>query len=429
MSWFVRKKNPIVEKIFNVLLEKKFEGTWINGVYQDADLLTVKLHLPEHKEVKDLKKILTNMKEELTATDVKLGKMSGKHIDVLFGTRKLGSEDKPFPYDRSLALPGQLSLRFPSAFGWKNVNFWSESFWHCLLGGATGMGKSNLLYYLITQLFLNMDGNITFYISSAKVRTDFYMFENIPQIPLAETVEETREMLAIILDEAEDRKNLLKKHRVRDVKMLREKGINLSPIFIVIDEYTEIAEEDDIQDAISHIARVLRYLDFHLIICTQRPDATSTIPTNVRSNLLGNIALACRDAVNSRMIIGTDEAAQDKLGKIKGRAVILDGFTEIIQVPYLKETTIQKLLNPYRSVTDEQERPEDPEIPGPIPSIEQTPTGEIVFSGEQKSSSSGKSSYEKTKATRKHHYHSKAKRQVLPVYAEPNYDSSELNQD
>lgn len=429
MSWFVRKKHPIVEQIFTVLLEKKFDGTWINGVYQEDDLMTVKLHLPEHKEIKELKKILSNLKEELTATDIKLGKMNGKHVEVLLGMRKLGDEFTPFPYDSSLVVSDSLKIKFPSAFGWKIVDFWSESFWHCLLGGATGMGKSNLLYYILTQLFLNMNGNIQLHISSAKVRTDFYMFEDIPNIPLAETIEETREMIQNVLDEAEKRKEILKKHKVRDMKMLREKGIHLPPVFIVVDEYTEIAEEDDIQDMISHIARVCRYLDFHLIVCTQRPDATSTIPTNVRSNLLGNIALACRDAVNSRMIIGTDEAAQDKLGKIKGRAVILDGFTEIIQVPYLKESKIQELLDPYRSVIDEPKRCEDHEISETIPSVIEEPTGEIVFSNQQKPPSGRQPSYEKTKARRKHSSRTKTERPVLPLYAEPIYDPSSIDQD
>lgn len=427
---FWRKRHPLVNRMFHVLLEKKFKSAVIGDMFRKEDVLIMYLKLPPQKSVADLMKILSNLKEEAKALDVKIGQQEGKYIEIIFGMRKLGDENSPILYTNDLFIKNELKLKFPSAFGWKVVDFWSESFWHCLLGGATGMGKSNLLYYILTQLFLNMDGKMDVYISSSKVRTDFYMFDNIPQISLAETIDETGGMLGNVLDEAYKRKALLEKYKVRDVKALRKKtGMEIPPVFVVIDEYAEIADEEDLQNDISHIVRVCRYLDFHLIACTQRPSATEAIPSQVRGNLLGNIALACRDEHNSKLIIGSDEAAQNKLGKIKGRAVILDGFTEIIQVPFLEESQIEKLLDPYRSVNDEPKRSEDPEISEAVSSIKQEPTGEIVFFDQQKSSSSSKSSHEEAKTRRKNHKRSKTERSIIPIYAKPNYDPPPNNKD
>jgi hypothetical protein len=53
---FWKKKHPLVNRIHNVLLEKKFEGAWINRIYQEDDIVYANIHLPEQKERADLEK-------------------------------------------------------------------------------------------------------------------------------------------------------------------------------------------------------------------------------------------------------------------------------------------------------------------------------------------------------------------------------------
>jgi hypothetical protein len=92
MTWFsLKKRHPLTNRIFNVLLEKKFEGAYINKIYQEEDTVYANIHLPEHKELSDLEKLLPNLQQEVGATAVKLGKVSGKYVEILFGMRYLGN--------------------------------------------------------------------------------------------------------------------------------------------------------------------------------------------------------------------------------------------------------------------------------------------------------------------------------------------------
>jgi hypothetical protein len=130
------------------------------------------------------------------------------------------------------------------------------------------------------------------------------------------------------------------------------------------------------------------------------------------------------------MIIGTNEASLSKLGGIKGRAILLNGFTEEIQVPYISTKQIQQLLQPfYRSEINEPKRCANHGLSKEVPSFIEGPTGEIVFSGEQKPISRRKPSHEKTPPRGKSVHRHATKRQVLPVYAEPDYHSPEQHQD
>jgi hypothetical protein len=382
--------------------------------------------LPSGLTVEKFRKYLPALEQD-TYSKVKFRHIKGRKCSLDFGTIDLEES-----YNYSQKLPKkELTVPFYSHFGWKTIDFWKESCWHCLMAGATGMGKSFLLRYVITHLFISREGEIQFFISSNKI-TDFYMYRKIPQISLAKTIDQTVLMLQRLIQEAERREELVCIHDVIDVRELRKKtGMKLPPIFLVIDEYARFADDEPLQDMIMKIVETYRYLDIHLIVCTQRPDSTTVIPSRIRANLLGNICLPVRDEANSKMVIGSDEADMKKLGQINGRAIIQDGFTTMVQVPFIKDEQIINLLEPYyRSVDNEESKGyENLEIPETIPSVEQAPTGEIVFSNQQKPTSSRKPGNEKAKTRRKRNRHPKTEGSVLPVYAEPNYDSPQLNKD
>jgi hypothetical protein len=111
--WLIKKRPPVIKRMFKVFLDKKFDGTYINKVYQDGDILYANIHLPEHKELSDLEKLLPNLQQEVGATAVKLGKVSGKYVEILFGMRKLEKID----FDMKLLHEDSLKVEFPSAYG------------------------------------------------------------------------------------------------------------------------------------------------------------------------------------------------------------------------------------------------------------------------------------------------------------------------
>ena len=336
--------------------------------------------------------------------------------------------DTTIAYSKKLPKKG-LTVPFYSHFGLKTIDFWKESCWHFLLSGATGMGKSVLLWYILTHLFLSMKGKIKLYIHSNKI-TDFYMFRNIPQIRLTETEHELNISLGEVIREGERRKELVRQHDAVDIKKLRKKtGMEIPPVFVVIDEFGQLSDNETIQDIGKSMIETLRYVDVHFIFGTQRPDASSAIRPRIRANILGSMALSVRDAANSRMIVGTDEAENSKLGGIPGRAVLLDGLTHIVQVPKVTEDQIIELLDPYRSVSNEHERQENSVLSEEVPGIEPTPDRKITIPRESESPGSCEPGNETIESRGLHDYGSKKPGKVQPVYAEPDYYPSELHKD
>jgi hypothetical protein len=349
--WLIKKRPPVIKRMFKVFLDKKFEGTYINKVYQDGDILYTNIHLPEHKELSDLEKLLPNLQQEVGATAVKLGKVSGKYVEILFGMNKLIDID----FDTSMLQPNTLKLRFPSAFGEYILDFEDGASCHLLNGGVTRMGKTCFLLYLATSIFLQNNGNVKLYISSVKLK-DYYPFEGIPQIKMTRDIEGMIELLAEVMDEYKKRDDLLYSPSLKkatDAKSVRKLYPDFQhlfkPIFIIIDEYARFAESKIIQNMVTEIVETAGFVNVHVIIASQRPDAATVLRPRIRANLLCRMAFTTADRKNSEVIL--DREGAEKLGKIPGRGMVLDSDLHVVHVPYLDAVECDRLLEEYR---DEQ---------------------------------------------------------------------------
>jgi hypothetical protein len=347
---FWKKPHPIVRALHKVLLEKKFEGTYINQVIAEDYTLVVNLHLPEGKELADLEKILPNLQQEMMATAVKIDKTNGKNIRLKFGMRELEN----ITFDESMLCPDTLKLWFPSAFGETFLDFEDGASCHMLNGGVTRMGKTCFLLYLATSIFLQNKGNVGLYISSAKLK-DYYPFERIPNVRMERDTDGMITMLEEIIEEYKKRDALLYSpslNKATDAKSVRKLYPDyyhlFKPIFIIIDEYARFAESKDIQQMVTEIVETAGFVNVHVIIASQRPDASTVLRPRIRANLLVRMAFTTADRKNSEVIL--DREGAEKLGKIAGRAMLNDGGIDVIQVPFLDAVECDRLLEPYRSV-------------------------------------------------------------------------------
>lgn len=348
MAWFLKKRHPYTDRIFKVLLEKGFEGTYINKIYQEEDTIHANIRLPETRDISDLDTILPNLQQELAATAVKLGKTSGKHVEILFGMKKL--EDVTFSL--GLLHPDTLELEFPSAYGKHVLDFEDGASCHMLNGGVTRMGKTVFLLYLATTIFLQNQGKMKLYISSAKLK-DYYPFEGIPQVRMEKDVTGMNRMLDEIIAEYKLRDALLYSPRYRkatDAKSIRklypESYHLFKPIFLIIDEYARFAKDKDIQDKVTEIVETAGFVNVHVIIASQRPDASTVLKPRIRANLLTRMAFTTADKKNSEVIL--DRFGAEQLGKIPGRGLLVDSDSHVIQVPFLDVVECDKLLSPYQ---------------------------------------------------------------------------------
>jgi hypothetical protein len=382
--WLVRKRPPVIKRMFKVFLDKKFDGTYINKVYQDGDILYANIHLPEHKELSDLEKLLPNLQQEVGATAVKLGKVSGKYVEILFGMNKLIDID----FDTSMLQPNTLKLKFPSAFGEYILDFEDGASCHLLNGGVTRMGKTCFLLYLATSIFLQNKGNVKLYISSVKLK-DYYPFEGIPQIKMTRDIEGMIELLAEVMDEYKKRDDLLYSPSLKkatDAKSVRKLYPDFQhlfkPIFIIIDEYARFAESKIIQNMVTEIVETAGFVNVHVIIASQRPDAATVLRPRIRANLLCRMAFTTADRKNSEVIL--DREGAEKLGKIPGRGMVLDSDLHVVHVPYLDAVECDRLLEEYR---DEQntEGSIDTGYTGQIQGLQPESTGMDGLPGELES--------------------------------------------
>jgi S-DNA-T family DNA segregation ATPase FtsK/SpoIIIE len=395
-----KKKHPIVQKMFKVFLEKKFTGTYINRIYQEMDTLYANIHLPEHKECSDLEKLLPNLQEEVGATAVKLGKKNGKYVEILFGMRKLENNN----FSSSLLHEDTLKVVFPSAYGEYILDFEDGASCHMLNGGTTRMGKTCLLLYLSTTIFIQNKGNVKLYITSVKLK-DYYPFENIPQVKMALDEIGFMELLQEVKDEYTKRNDLLysstlaKATDAKSVRKLYPDYFHLfKPIFIIIDEYGQFAHNPVIQKMVTELAETAGFLNIHLIIGSQRPDAQTVLRPRLRANLMVRMAFTTVDKKNSEIIL--DAQGAEQLGEIAGRAIIRDGGMNVIQVPFIDAVDCDKLLEPYRRKGEEQseestERPVNNEVANKIQSMLSESDSLDDLSGELQSNQCSEQSTEK----------------------------------
>lgn len=264
-------------------------------------------------------------------------------------------------------------------------------------GGATRMGKTSLVHLVIVHSLLSTKGEIDITVCSPKI-ADFHMFRNVPQIKIAETPEETADAMEHVVSEMELRKEILKGYGdVKDIHSLREKHkeATLNPVLVIVDEFGAYSNTKHdshckrVHEYATEIACRAGYVDIHLIAFSQRTDVTQVFPPQVKNNMLCKIAFTTADENNSRLIIGTPDAAH--LGAIKGRAILIDGLPELVQVPYLSEEDIITLMEPYvRSEQHDEPRQADDSVPSALPNFVSGAVGEIDLPGSSEAESDDK---------------------------------------
>jgi hypothetical protein len=336
-----------IKAIYDVLLYTGFEKTKILYVGEGEYTLKCILLLPPKKDLDKLIEILPNLKMAVAAMDTKIGKTEGKNVEVLFGKTDLSR----VKFKVNMLNKNTLKVSFLSAYGMQTIDFMDGASCHMLNGGRTRMGKTTFIYYMLTSLYFQNKGKIKLYICSSKI-SDFYPFEDLPNTEFAEDENEMRMVLSNVIAEYEIRRKLIKgEYRecidAKGVKKQRpDKYYLFQPVFLIIDEYADYSKIHDIQESIKFIARKGGYLNFHLIVCTQRADARTTIPPDVKAMLGCRLCFSTSDQANSLNILDVEGA--EKLGGIEGRAILLDGSMNIVQVPYMSYHQCKRLLNPFK---------------------------------------------------------------------------------
>ena len=202
---------------------------------------------------------------------------------------------------------------------------------HILLGGSTGSGKSVLLKLLLMQA-LRKGAEV--YIADFKGGVDFpqVWHEKCRMCFTEEDLLYTLDQLAAVL---EYRKKVFKELSCPNIDAYNATTANDLPrLIFACDEVAEVLDRtgadserkkllSQIESRLSTIARQGRAFGIHLILATQRPDAT-IIPGQIRNNMDFRVC-GRADSVLSQIILDNTSAAEQIPKDARGRFITGDG--------------------------------------------------------------------------------------------------------
>jgi len=172
---------------------------------------------------------------------------------------------------------------------------------HTLIGGATGMGNTNIINNILYSLMKN-DSNEDTTIYLIDIKKELSIWDNLPQIAskTAKNCSEALDTLRNITEIMEKRFNKLSKQKEEDFPR----------IIVVIDELADLmlsGLKTYIESKIAHIAQIGRAVNISLIIATQSPIAK--VCTNlIKANCPTVIALKTVSIPTSRVILDNKNA-------------------------------------------------------------------------------------------------------------------------
>ncbi len=193
---------------------------------------------------------------------------------------------------------------------------------HMLVAGATGSGKScGINSLLISLLYKYSPDDLRFILIDPK-RVELLSYCGLPHMLIPNTICEVDKAVNAIkwlVGEMDRRYSVLSAARAVNIKQYNEMCVaerkkKMPNIVLVIDEMADLMlrARNSIEENICRIAAVGRACGIHLVIATQRPDAT-VITGLIKSNIPTCIAFAVKSALESNIILGQGEGGAKSL--------------------------------------------------------------------------------------------------------------------
>ena len=251
---------------------------------------------------------------------------------------------------------------------------------HLLVAGATGQGKSvGINAILMSLLYKKHPSQLKFVLVDPK-KVELPIYNDIKNHYLASLPESEEPIITdttkvvhtlnSLCIEMDDRYDLLKKARARNIKEYNDKFINrkLNPnnghrflpfIVLVIDEFADLimTAGKEIEMPIGRLAQLARAVGIHLIIATQRP-SVKIITGLIKANFPARIAFRVTSVVDSRTILDA-KGADQLIGK---GDMLLSAGSDIIrlQCAFVDTPEVEEVID---HIADQRGYPEPYYLP------------------------------------------------------------------
>lgn len=203
---------------------------------------------------------------------------------------------------------------------------------HILIAGRTGSGKSVCMNtFLLSLLYQNAPEDLQLILVDPK-RVSFSRYRGIPHLKTGVIVENKKvvNVLRWAAGQMDHRYKILEEARVQDIQSyhtLIEKGdkrrvVNVETgriteeafphmpyIVIMIDEMADLmaTHGKEVESQIVRLASLSRAVGIHLVLATQRPEAT-VITGLIKANIPARISFQLKSQIDSRTILDTGGA-------------------------------------------------------------------------------------------------------------------------
>ena len=200
---------------------------------------------------------------------------------------------------------------------------------HLLIAGTTGSGKSVLLNVILESISAQNSAKDLQLVLIDPKRVELAGFADLAHVEGNKTITDGYEAsikLQSIMNEVENRYELLRKSKTKDIEKYNAKAKTKLPrIVVVIDEYADFMlqpkvnkskKKDDRPEpinaeiSITRLAAMGRAAGVHIILATQRP-SVDVVTGLIKANFPTRIALTTSSVTDSRIIL--DESGAEKL--------------------------------------------------------------------------------------------------------------------
>jgi len=251
---------------------------------------------------------------------------------------------------------------------------------HLLMAGATGQGKSvGINAILVSLLYKKHPSQVKFVLVDPK-KVELSIYNAIEKHFLAilpgeeeaiiTDVQKVVATLNALCIEMDDRYNLLKDAKARNLKEYNEKFISrkLNPnnghkflpyIVLVIDEFADLimTAGKEVETPIARLAQLARAIGIHIILATQRP-SVNIITGVIKANFPARISFKVSSKIDSRTILDAGGADQ-LIGR--GDMLFSQGSDMVrLQCAFIDTPEVEELVE---FISEQQGYPEVFELP------------------------------------------------------------------
>jgi S-DNA-T family DNA segregation ATPase FtsK/SpoIIIE len=206
---------------------------------------------------------------------------------------------------------------------------------HLLIAGTTGTGKSVCMNALILSLLLTRrPDEVRMVMIDPKGGVELNTYERVPHMmhPVVDKMDKAAAILGWAVDKMEERYDLLRRTRVRNIAGYNELGYEeilrrtapldeeerkqipqrMPYIVIFVDEMADLIlqKRKEVEGHIIRLAQKSRAAGIHLVLATQKP-TVDVITGLIKSNLPARICFKVASKSDSRVVL--DEMGADKL--------------------------------------------------------------------------------------------------------------------